>query len=268
MSGKHLHRYKQSTSLQTDPLTGVLAALRQPLALIIACGLANFTAGQPPEVPPQNFLRSSIATEPWPKETVPSPNLPERPEAIGRLHQAGNVRFVFYDPARYPREYAGETRFNIDYQTKSQFRWRLVRQATGQRELVIRTDFDELDFELKHQILLPITMADEQFYTKQLVRHEFDHVRISTDPRFQKLLSKWLKSELKVVRVEVGANHSKDELNEFANTAVQQQADQLFKRMLALIQVRYSELDRTTRHGAEPLPEDFFAEESQPQGRK
>ena len=251
--------------------------LRQLFALVIACGLSHPARSQPPAAsssaasspaPTQNFLRSSGASESWPSETVSSPALPQPPEAIARLQRAGNVSFVFYDPAVHARRYAGETRFSIDYRSKSRFRWRLVRQATGQRELVIRTNFDALHFDLKHQILLPVTLANEQFYQSQLVRHEFDHVRISTDPRFQKRLAEWLKSELQIVRVEVVANSSKNELNELANTVVQQQADQLFQRMLALIQVRYSELDQTTRHGAAPLPEDFFSEEAQPQGRK
>lgn len=190
-----------------------------------------------------------------------APDLPAPPLAFEQLKKDGNVAFVFYDAAKFPRQYAGETRFRIDYQAESNFRWRLIRQANGQRSLVIRTGFSEPQFQIQHQILLPSTTADQQFYLQRLVRHEFDHVRVSADPRYRNLLAKWLKDDLKVVRVEIDGEYSKRELNSLASKAVKEQADQLFQKMLELIQIRYSELDRTTRHGTEALPDDFFSED-------
>lgn len=249
--------------LQTAPLRGVANQARtnwlKSAGVSLCCVALSLKAmGLPAQDPPVGVLRSAEGSEPWPQETVDAPELPAAPKELKQLKEGGNVQFVFYDSGRFPRKFSGETRFTINFDSKSTYRWRQMRDRTGKRYLIVRTSFREPEFQLKHQILLPITMANEQLYQSELVRHEFDHVRISTDPRFRELFTKWLQQELKVIRLEIDQTKTNDQLNEIVNSEMNDRANQIFDKMLSLIQIRYKELDQVTRHGAMPLPEDFF----------
>ena len=197
----------------------------------------------------------SGGNEPWPTQTVPTPSLPQPPEPLQRLLTLGKVDYVFYDARQLRRKFQAETRYSLQYNSKINFRWRAVGRSGGRRTLVVRPQFDQLEFEIKHEILLPIAFAGEGFYDQQLVRHEFDHVRISTDPRFLSLFRNWVAEELTVLRTQCASDA---DFNLVAKELVDERVEQIFQRVLSLIQLRYQELDQTTRHGVLVTPETFF----------
>jgi hypothetical protein len=177
---------------------------------------------------------------------------------LQELLAAGNVRFRFYDARRYRRQYAAETRFKIEYSTQSRFRWQATRSAVGTSQLVVRPNFDDIQFTVSHEILLPADFATDQIFANPLVRHEFDHVRISTDLRFRDNLVRWLKRDLQQIRVDLNAGAPRGKWGEIAHSELRRQTDSYFQKMIELVQIRYAELDRTTDHGTSPLPPDFF----------
>lgn len=234
-----------------------------PLACRQACSQQPPAAdSSEPDSPSTDSAAEHVAgsgsgeNEPWPTQTVPTPSLPQPPDPLQRLITLGKVNYVFYDARQLRRKFQAETRYSLQYNSKINFRWRAVGRSAGPRTLVVRPQFDQLEFEIKHEILLPIAFAGEGFYDQQLVRHEFDHVRISTDPRFLNLFRKWVGEELTVLRTQCPSDA---DFNLVAKELVDERVEQIFQRVLNLIQLRYQELDQTTRHGVLVTPETFFA---------
>lgn len=205
-------------------------------------------------------VRSSGGNDNWPDTETELAGLPEPPDAIRELMQRANVKLYFYDSGKYPRQYAGETRFSTNYESKMNYRWRLIRIAGGKRQLVIRTNFRDVRFTDEHRMLIPIRFADADLYHHRLVLHEFDHVRISADQRFQRLFERLLRAELGLIRIDLDENLSKRELDSLADKTVKEKTAAVFQRMIDLIEIRYVELDRLTRHGNAQPPEGYFTD--------
>lgn len=68
--------------------------------------------------------------------------------------------------------------------------------------------------------------------------------------------AKWVGEELNVLRTECASDA---DFNLVAKELVDERVEQIFQRVLHLIQLRYQELDQMTRHGVLVTPETFFA---------
>lgn len=223
--------------------------------------------GQPPAPPNASDTRDSpdqptepdwtaYSTEPWPETLSQWDAMPAAPAEQQTLLDSGQVTFLFYDDQQFPRNYPGETRFSLRYQADTDYRWKLVRTRSGQWELVVRPQWKRIRLTLLHQILLPARYQTDNFFERALVRHELDHVRISSDPRYANYFRKRLRQELRQVHVPCAPNSPHATI---AKQAVRERVEQIFQQTLDLIGIRYRELDQTTRHGTAPLPDDFFA---------
>lgn len=188
-------------------------------------------------------------------------DLPPAPQRFAKLIESGNVSLSFYDPAEVKRQYAGETKLDLRYDYRSSSRWDAQREGDG-HVVTVRSQFRQFKFTRRHTIVLPIRMAGENFYSRPLVEHEFDHVRISTNPAFEKQFQRWIEAELRVLKLTLPAGQTLD--NQWVQAQIKAAMKQRFDRLLDLIQIRYRELDRVTDHGMTPLPMDFFATESSP----
>lgn len=198
----------------------------------------------------------AVTAVPWPEQLLPTRELPPAPGDYKQWMEQGDVTYAFYDAGKFPRKFQGETRFIANYSTAMKFRWRRVQRGTEPPTLVVRTNFKKIELQIEHKILLPHYLPTDSFYEHPLVRHEFDHVRISSDPRFVELFRKWLRTELQQISVPL---NERTDYEELARETVQKRSEEVFERVLQLIQIRYQELDQATKHGQLPLPADFFA---------
>ncbi|WP_148080049.1 hypothetical protein [Roseimaritima ulvae] len=169
------------------------------------------------------------------------------------------MSFSFYDPAQQRRRYAGETKLDLRYDYRTTTRWELHREG-GSQIVTVRPRFHHISLSRRHTVLLPLRMVGEQFYSRPLVQHEMDHVRISTNPAFDKQFQRWLETEMRVIRLTLPSGQTLN--NQWVQAQIKAATKQRFDRMLELIQIRYQELDRVTDHGMEPLPKEFFMHKS------
>lgn len=186
----------------------------------------------------------------WPEELFEDVVLPEAEGAIKELIERGDVRFVFYDSTKYRRKYQGETRFEMVYDAPFEFRWRLVRLASGKNELRIRPRFDDVRLRVSHRVLLPMKLVGPNFYRQPLVLHELDHVEISAAANWYTTFARGLKNEMREVRCLAGENSSDQE--PIVRAAVKAEIQNRFDQLLELVRIRYQELDARTQHGALP----------------
>ncbi|WP_146533894.1 hypothetical protein [Rubripirellula reticaptiva] len=180
-------------------------------------------------------------------------SLPQPPEKIAAWIKLGNV--TFESGTRPPsRESAdgpritGETRYRLIYHFRSQSDWR-VRGS----QIVIRVRFKDVRWQTSHVIWFENRPDADGFWDNQLVRHEFDHVEISTDPRIEKLFRSRLKDTSVIQRpIQPGIRIREADVDKIVEDTVRKMFDEISE----LVEIRYKELDRITNHGQLPLPPD------------
>jgi len=238
------------------------------LALVVFYNIAPTGAQVPvPTVtdPPAEIVWNQLeGSEPWPSDLLTREELPAAPDDLQPLLRLANLQLKFYDPVQFPRRFTGETRMALDYKLDFTYRWTVEREGR-KRILVAELTHRPTRFTLYHQILLPIDHAAADLYTRPLVQHELDHVRISTDPRYRNLFEQWFQADIKTLKMELDRRATERDFAGLIQTAVQEHADQSFRRMLDLIHIRNRELDRLTKHGQQPLPADFFTDPRAPE---
>jgi hypothetical protein len=154
------------------------------------------------------------------------------------------------DQGRERGGFSAETHFQIEFSFQSHTTWRMLPDA---QTLRIAVKLSRVQWQPSHTIWLRQTPPADGFWLSPLVLHEFDHVRISSDPRFrerfQKLTHRGIVFEH---RLASGEHLDPQQIRELANRHV----EGLFQEAQDLIRIRYQELDRETGHGTAPLRED------------
>ena len=124
-------------------------------------------------------------------------------------------------------------------------RWSSRKSDSGTTGL-IRLQFRLVNLQTTHEIWFRDRPNSKDFWTNPLVLHEFDHVRLSADPRLANRFE-----ELVYETKSLTHHFSKSE--SINNRSVQQVVDDFvqakFTQINELTSIRYKELDRLTNHG-------------------
>lgn len=190
-------------------------------------------------------------------ESIELESLPPPPKPLATLIDSGAVTMVTGVDARPKRgdekyidqpNIVAETHYRIAYQFASQARWVL----RGNR-LTVQVRFDDVRLERTHVIWFRDRPTRDDFWNVDIVRHEFDHVRISNDPRHEKMFHELLKRNAVITQIA----DSRQPISEAAvDQIVAAMVAKQFEKVSELIEIRYQELDRVTSHGLRPIPDD------------
>lgn len=176
--------------------------------------------------------------------------LPRVPPTIQRLMRRGQITFR-YGPAEDPRRIsrfmamAAETKYRIEFQYDSSLRWRRVG-----REVVVDIKSLDVRWQPRHTVWFRERPPTEDFWDNPLVRHELDHVEISSHPSLEQTFRRRA-GEIKQLVGEIRPGESS---RTAAQRLVRRRLTSLFDEVSDLARIRYIELDQQTRHGLEPLP--------------
>ena len=192
---------------------------------------------------------SSKTHQPIPTEAAP--------EELKRLITDGNVTVVYdADP-----EFVELRRGWADFQVRltQSFKYNLIktRQRDHWRIKLVVTKL-EPKIELTHLIRIPASFKSAKIWQSTLLRHEFDHVAVSLDPRAM-LLLRHLLAHLPVIErtLKPGEEPTDERLSHFINEEVElrQQA------VVDLMRQNNKLLDKVGSHGTLPVPDRaaFFA---------
>jgi len=183
---------------------------------------------------------------------LPVSTLPEPPKQLEKLLKAGRVTFeVGPRKSSGDPRIIGETRYEVSYRYKSQAKWSLTQDAQGARILIVNVVFSRIQWTPKHVIWLRDQPEVDAFWSNSVLLHEFDHVRISTDPRAAMKFAELLKQR-RVIRHTLQAGEFAG--RELTDRLVEREAQAVFEEVTDLIAIRYRELDRETLHGRQPVP--------------
>ena len=205
-------------------------------------------------ISPPSALGQTGQTQQAP-QAIELADLPDPPAPIQAWIESGRVTFeqgereVSIQPVGGPRITA-ETRYRIVYSYNSRSRWKVEK---GTREIVITVRFARIEWKPVHTIWFRNPPAAADFWTNKLVLHEFDHVRISSDPRLA-VRFKQLLNDRNILKRTLSDD---DVVNrDFVDQLVDRHVAEVFSEISDLIAIRYKELDRVTNHGLDLVPSD------------
>ena len=193
---------------------------------------------------------SLLAVMQRPIEVPPLPtDSPDAPRPDAARIERGDVTFVTGDLGAEDR-FDGKTWVSAEYQYEATHRW----QVRGGR-VVLSTHWHRIGWTATHRIWLRRPPGAEAFWTDRLVRHELDHVDLSSDRRWVERFGREVRSlgsatltlgELGLVR---GDLRQPGRVDAAVEGWIQAAVQTVFDETMALIQIRYAELDRRTDHG-------------------
>ena len=189
-----------------------------------------------------NGLTKSETHQPIPRDGIP-------PE-LQRLIDRGKVEVVYDSDPEFVRASRGWADFHV--QIKSTFKYDLTKSRMNGRWNV-KLDNIKLKptIELTHLIRLPSTFKSPDVWSSRTLRHEFDHIAVSLDPRAMLLLRHLLAHLPDIERtLEPKEMPTNDVLNRLVD-------EEVVKRRQAVVEVmkqNNQQLDKIGAHGAELVP--------------
>ena len=171
------------------------------------------------------------------------------PEYFQRLIEAGSAKFDFY-ARRPPRQrYPGRALFHLDCRDQTAYRitWKI---KGGKKQVSVRVNLKKVTCELTHTLKLPSYLNNEGRWKSRLVKHEFDHVAISCDPRVT-LLVQHLYGDVKRLLTTVDADVKIDD--KLVRPLIDKAYNARANAVIALIKSNYVLLDKVSRHGTVPI---------------
>lgn len=193
--------------------------------------------------------KTLIATQ----ELIPTDSAPTD---LKRLMKEGKVDVVYDSEPEFVKASRGWADFNVQMQTTFEYDLMKTRK-NGRWNVKITVTKLESKIELTHLIRLPSTFKSPDIWSSETLRHEFDHVAVSLDPRAM-LLLKHLVEKLPVIErtLEPKEIPSNTVLNKLID-------EEVVKRRQAVVELMRQNnilLDKVSIHGNRPVPDriDFF----------
>lgn len=176
---------------------------------------------------------------------------PYRELSAAWLQQAGKVRFVYKDWKPDSGTFPGMTTFRIGHRVQ----WshtRVEQLSTSLQSITVLPAVSLLEITIDHEMRLPTGHAFTNRYFSNLVAHEYDHVRISTDFRPRQLLDQLLRypGPIEVPAPGEGAINDAT-IREVVNLELHRRES----AVVALISSNNELLDSLTGHGHKRLPD-------------
>ena len=179
-------------------------------------------------------------------------DLPAAPAEFQRWIETGDLKFSFGGKEPSVGGMAAETTYRMVHRYRSNPRWTIRKNGTT-RTCQIRLRFRSVKLETTHEIWFLKKPDSETFWTNRLVLHEFDHLRLSADPRHAKRFDELMHKETVIERiVKSGASVN----GRWVQDQVDQYVQEQFAKVSDLAAIRYQELDRLTSHGRRKIPDD------------
>lgn len=185
------------------------------------------------------------------------------PGEFVRLVQQGNVSFVIDDEKLARAQKSALTEFY--FESKFDFRYRnqwLDPDLSGDTPVWstrITAWVDKPRVEFHHTIVFHSRFEPPDPWASQLLRHEFDHVAISSDPRLKKLILKVLREKEQWVESWTSSTRpSEEDVRKAVNGRLQARIPEIER----LVQTQYVRLDAESRDGLANLRDrmSFFRE--------
>jgi hypothetical protein len=200
------------------------------------------------------LVLSALATgqpnKPTKEKPSPHPWLATAPGEFARLINKGDVSIVVDDEVLKKVGKAGLTRFQhwLDY--KCSFDVVAIRPINGVNQVRIRCRYLKRVLLVKHTVYIMSTMQPSDPWQHPLLKHEMDHVAITTDPRLQGLIDGLFS---KPIEFDFEWPHTRRPSNQEVSEEIERQTQSRIRDFESFLQIQYDALDELSNHGLEEL---------------
>ena len=245
------------TSLRSQSAYRVIDAGFRLLVLfsVAAMSLPQIAVGQKTATPQTKSEKTSKENveDSSSGELIPDDNAPDE---VKKLIEEGKVKVEYDSKGEFAKSGRGWADFHLQEDRK--YRFDLIKnKRQGRWQLKILVNQVEEKIVLTHIVRMPAQKKSPDIWTSWLLRHEFDHVAVSLDPRPKMLLVYLLKTLPPIERtLDVG----EEPTNEVINRLINEQFDKRAKSVRDLMIRNNQTLDNISHHGTTPVPKraDFF----------
>ncbi len=159
------------------------------------------------------------------------------------------MSFAFYDPVQEPRVHRGYTAFRLDmfYDASFQYRWE---DGAAGRSVTIQTRIGNIRYRLSNRVELPQYLDNNDRWNDSLVRHEFDHVAMTVDPRVRMLFEHLCRKVAPISRRLPLASPINDAV---VKAIIHEEVERRCNAVIDLLIANEHALDVATSHGSRQL---------------
>lgn len=189
------------------------------------------------------------------------PWLAQAPGEFVRLIDRGNVQIKVDDEQIRLSGKSALTLFQFvaDFDSKFKYEWMDSQPQNGLWKARIIAWMDAPTIRLEHTICIPSTYNPSEPWTSKLIKHEFDHVAISTDPRLVKIIQRVVqRRRIWVEQFEQTTMPSENDVRD----RIRQEIAVEIKNCERMVQAQYDRLDKESSEGLSTIGNrfDFFLE--------
>lgn len=220
--------------------------------LLSLCGFAvcDLTVAfcEPPNSPTDK--NPTLAT----REPIPDDGAPQE---LKRLIADGKVKVVYDSDPAFVKARRGWADFNVLLEYT--YKYNLTKsKKNGRWQVKLVVHKLEPKIELTHLIRLPASFKSPEIWQSKILRHEFDHVAVSLDPRAIMLL-RYLLAHLP--EIERTLEPDEEPSNERLSQIINEEIDDRRRAVIELMRQNNVLLDNVGNHGLRPVPDRaaFFA---------
>ena len=208
-------------------------------------------------VPPDSWGQRGVPTAPskTAATAIPFKDTPAAktaPPALRRMIEDGDVTVEFTDDPELVLQDKGKTRWHFDVKRTYRYRHSTSTKDGAQTVRLTATEVNQ-EVRLWHRIRLPpkYYQNSPRVWYSRLMRHEFDHVAVSLDPR-PKLLMQYLSQHVPPFErtLPPGEQRSPETYKRFVGDELQKR----FAAVLQLVERNQNWLDDISQHGKVPVP--------------
>lgn len=178
--------------------------------------------------------------------SYPHPWLASAPGEYARLINRGKVEIKVDDSILASFGKAALTRFQVKLDYKVIYRSPRAIAIEGERLLLLDIRYTKRDVNVNHSIIIPTTYSPEAPWKDRLLKHEMDHVAITTDPRLQAMVGSIFSRGF---TIDVSASSNSQQRNEDYKARIDEFTKEIIQEIESLLQYQYDELDRASRDG-------------------
>lgn len=179
------------------------------------------------------------------------------PKDLKRLIADGKVKVVYDSDPEFVQAARGWADFHV--RLEQSFKYNLAKsRKNGRWQVEVTVTKLEYKIELTHLIRLPASFKSPDIWQSQILRHEFDHVAVSLDPRAMRLLRHLIEH---LPTIERTLEPKETPSNARINQLINEEIDRRREAVIELMRQNNRLLDKVGVHGAQPVPDraPFFA---------
>jgi hypothetical protein len=177
---------------------------------------------------------------------TPHPWLASAPGEYVRLINRGKVEIQVDDSILASYGKAALTRFQVKLDYKVIYRTPRATAIDGERMLLLDIRYTKRDVSVNHVIIIPTTYSPEAPWKDRLLKHEMDHVAITTDPRLQAMVGSIFSRGF---TIDVSAKVDNQQRNGDDKVRIDEFTQEIIQEIESLLQYQYDELDQASRDG-------------------